>query len=165
MKECKIVETAEAIRQAQLIATVTSSVNALEIIPTDFLPGAVVCDVARPRNIAEETTRVRDDLLVFAGPTLTIPGKHAALGLDIGFPPGETYPCMAETLTLALESWTDDYSLGRYLRMEQVEEIVGLAKQHGFHNAGLRNNDTAITPEQIAGVKERAEARRKKGGP
>src|SRR5690606_35374671 len=54
------------IYDADLILTVSSSVAAI-IHPEHIKPGAVVCDVARPRDVSWRVHEMRDDVLVIEG--------------------------------------------------------------------------------------------------
>src|SRR5207244_11874140 len=64
--------------------------------PEDLRPGAVVCDVARPRNVSRLVYERRDDVLVIDGGVIEIPGE-VDFGFDFGFPPRTTEACVAET--------------------------------------------------------------------
>ncbi|MFO7948691.1 MAG: shikimate dehydrogenase, partial [Armatimonadota bacterium] len=106
-----------ALRKAPLVLTVTSALEA--VVPAgDLLPGAVVCDVARPRDVSKEVAQKRADVLVIEGGVVAVPGD-VDFHFDFGFPPQTAYACMAETMILALEGWTDDYTLGRELEVER----------------------------------------------
>jgi hypothetical protein len=63
---------------------------------------------------------------------------------------------MAETMILALEGRTGDYSLGRDIQIAQVEEISALARKHGFKLAGFRSFERGVTQEQIEHVRRAA---------
>lgn len=151
----------EALETADLIITVTSATEALDINPTWFRPGAVVCDIARPRDIGRMVAVNRPDVFVFEGGILKVPGEHADLGWDFGFPPKTTYACMAETIVLSLEGITSDYSLGKNLDFEKVLEIERLANKHGFELAGFRSFDEELTEQQIDEIRGRAREKRK----
>ncbi len=69
--------------------------------------------------------------------------------MDFGFPPQTAYAFMAETMILALEGWSDDYTLGRELQVERVLDIKRLAEKHGFRLSGLRSFERAVTDETI----------------
>jgi len=142
----------EALHDADLVIAVTSAVDAV-IQPDMLKPGAVVCDVARPRDVSKKVAEARDDVLVIEGGAVAVPGE-VDFHFDFGFPPRTAYACMAETMILALAGRTGDYSLGRDIKIEQVEEIRGLAKEHGFGLAGFRSFERAVTEEQIAKVRE-----------
>ncbi len=149
-----------AIYQADLILTVTSATHAV-IEPQHLRPGAVVCDVARPRDVSLRVAQVRDDILVIEGGMVEVPGP-VDFGFDFGFPPGKSYACMAETMALALEGRYADYSVGKHIDLEQVREIGAIAARHGFRLSGFRSFERAVTGEHIARVRERAAARRRR---
>jgi predicted amino acid dehydrogenase len=148
-----------ALPQADLIVTVTSAVDAV-IEPRHLKPGAVVCDVSRPRDVSVRVAQERDDVLVVEGGVVAVPGD-VDFGLNFGFPPKTSYACMAETIILALEGRYESFSLGKELELAKVKEIGVLAAKHGFTLAGFRSFEKAVTPDQIAGIRERAEARKK----
>ncbi|MDQ0286207.1 putative amino acid dehydrogenase [Desulfofundulus luciae] len=147
----------KALRTAQVIIAVTSAVDTL-IGPEDLLPGAVVCDVSRPRNVSRQVAEQRDDVLVIEGGVVEVPGE-VNFNFNFGFPPGTAYACMSETMILALEKRYENFSLGRDITIEQVEEIRALARKHGFKLAGLRSFERAIDPREIERIRARAESR------
>ncbi|MEW6663445.1 MAG: saccharopine dehydrogenase NADP-binding domain-containing protein [Bacillota bacterium] len=151
----------EAIRRANVIITVTSDGGAV-IEPEDLLPGAVVCDVARPRDVSKKVVETRDDVLVIEGGVVEVPGD-VNFHFNFGFPPKTSYACMAETMMLAMEGRFENFTLGRDLSLEQVEEIQRLAVKHGFKLAGFRSFERAIIPEQIEAIRERAKELKSKG--
>ena len=140
--------------QAELILTVTSAIGAI-IKPEHLKPGAVVLDVARPRDVSRAVAAQRDDVLVIEGGMVEVPGP-VDFHFDFGFPPGKAYACMAETMALALEGRYEDYTLGRDIPIEQIREIEAIASRHGFRLSGLRSFEREVTPEHIARVRERA---------
>jgi len=144
----------KAIADAHLVISVSSSPEAL-IFPEDLLPGAVVCDPARPRDVSAKVAKVRRDVLVVDGGVVATPGD-VDFGFDFGFPPGTAYACMAETMTLALEGRFESYSLGRELEREKVEEISRLAQKHGFRLAGFRAFEKPVLEEEIRAIRENA---------
>jgi predicted amino acid dehydrogenase len=152
----RVCDLGEAVREAMLFITVTSATTELEIDPYLFQPGAVICDIARPRDISRQIAEARDDLLVFEGAILKVPGDDVDLGFKFGFPPGMTYACMAETMVLALEGVTTDYSLGKELELWRVRQIAEWARKHGFTLAGFRSFEHALKEEQIDHIRERA---------
>lgn len=148
----------EAVREADLVLTVTSATTVL-VEPEDLKPGAVVCDVARPRNVSREVYARRDDVLVLDGGVIQIPGE-VNFGFDFGFPPGTSEACMAETMILALEGRYESYTLGGEVSLERVEEIARLARKHGFQLAGFRRFERAIPDEEVERIRQRARLRR-----
>jgi predicted amino acid dehydrogenase len=144
----------EALREADVVITVTSAVDTV-IEPEDLKPGAVVCDVARPRDVSRRVAEVRPDVLVIEGGVVEVPGE-VEFNFDFGFPPKTAYACMAETMILALEGRCENYTLGRELSVEQVEEISRLAAKHGFKLAGFRSFERALTDADIERVRQAA---------
>lgn len=147
-------EVSKSLSEADIVVAVTSSLDFV-VDPLALKPGAVVCDVARPRDVSEEVARLRDDILIVDGGVVDVPGD-VNFNFNFGFPPKTSYACMAETMILALEGKLDDYSLGRDIRIEQVEEITRLAEKHGFKLSGFRSFERAVSDEHIALIRERA---------
>lgn len=148
-------DVSEAVRRAGVVVAVTSAIDAV-VPPEDLQPGAIVCDVARPRNVAASVAQARDDVFVFEGGVISVPGD-VDFGFNFGFPEKTSYACMAETMILALENRYENFSLGRDLDVDRIEEIHRLAKKHGFRLAGLRSFERAVTDEYIARVRENAQ--------
>jgi len=147
------------IAEAQLILTVTSAVHEV-IHPGHLRPGSVVCDVARPRDVSAMVAAVRNDILVIDGGMVDVPGP-VDFHFNFGFPPGKAYACMAETITLALEGRFEDYTLGKDLSRQRVDEIATLAAKHGFRLSGFRSFEREVTEEQIETVRRRARESRR----
>ncbi|AEF93071.1 Shikimate/quinate 5-dehydrogenase [Desulfotomaculum nigrificans CO-1-SRB] len=143
-----------ALRKSDLVVTVTSAMDTI-IEPEDLKPGAVVCDVARPRDVSRRVVEERDDVLVIEGGIVEVPGD-VNFNFNFGFPPKTAYACMAETMILALEGRLESYTLGRDLTLKQVEEMYRLGQKHGFKLAGFRSFEKPITEEEINLIKQRA---------
>lgn len=152
--------TKSALKEADIVIAVTSAVDSI-IEPEDLKPGAIVCDVARPRNVSRSVSEMRDDVLVIEGGVVEVPGD-VDFGLNFGFPPKTAYACMAETMILALERRYENFTLGRDLTVKQIETIEQLARKHGFKIAGFRSFERALTETEIATIKANAIA--KSGG-
>lgn len=150
----------DALREANLILTVTSAVHDI-IRPEHLLPGSVVCDVARPRDVSAMVAAARDDILVIDGGMVDVPGP-VDFHFNFGFPPGKSYACMAETIALALEGRFEDYTLGKNITRAQVDEIARIASRHGFRLSGFRSFEREVTEEQIETVRLRARRRQRK---
>ncbi len=152
-----------AIYDADLILTVTSAVHAV-IEPRHLKPGAVVCDVARPRDVSRQVAEQRDDVLVIEGGMIEVPGP-VDFGFNFGFPPRMSYACMAETMALALEGRYEDYTVGKNITVAQALEIQAIAARHGFRLSGFRSFEAEVKPETISAVRERAARRRRSWSP
>jgi hypothetical protein len=96
---------------------------------------------------------------VIDGGMVDVPGP-VDFHFNFGFPPGKAYACMAETIALALDGKFEDYTLGKHLTRERVEEIARIAKKHGFHLSGFRSFEREVTPEQIEVVRQNAKRAR-----
>lgn len=147
-------DVAAGIRDADIVVTVSSAVDAI-IEPGFIKSGAVVCDVARPRDVSESVAKERNDVLVIEGGLIEVPGD-VNFNFNFGFPPGTAYACMSETMILALEGRYESFTLGRDVSVEQVEEISRLATKHGFKLGGFRSFEKAVSDEQIAQIRKNA---------
>ncbi len=145
----------DSLVSAQLILTVTSSLHDV-IHPENLRPGSVVCDVARPRDVSAMVAAARDDILVIDGGMVDVPGS-VDFHFNFGFPPGKSYACMAETMILALEGRFEDYTVGKDISLQRVNEIAALAGKHGFHLSGFRSFEREVTEEQIEIVRRNAQ--------
>jgi fatty aldehyde-generating acyl-ACP reductase len=155
-------DVALGLRNADIIITVTSAVDAV-ILPEHIKRGAVVCDVARPRDVSVRVARERDDVLVIEGGMVAVPGQMRQPKPDkpdsefsFGFPPGTAYACMSETMMLALEGRYENFTLGKEVSVAQVDEITGIAFKHGFRLAGFRSFEKAVDKEAIARIRRNA---------
>jgi predicted amino acid dehydrogenase len=142
------------LRKADLVLTVTSAVEAV-IQPQHLKSGAVVCDVARPRDVSKAVMEQRDDVLVFEGGLIEVPGP-VDFHFNFGFPPKTSYACMAETIALALDGRYESYTLGKAVTASQVKEIDGIARRHGFQLAGFRSFERAVSGEEIERIRSNA---------
>lgn len=149
--------TKAALRLADIVIAVTSAVDSV-IEPEDLKAGAIVCDVARPRNVSRKVSELRNDVLVIEGGVVEVPGD-VNFGINFGFPQRTAYACMAETMILALEKRYENFTLGRELTVKQVETIEQLARKHGFRLAGFRSFEKAVAPEEIIRIQNNAQAR------
>jgi fatty aldehyde-generating acyl-ACP reductase len=153
-------DVGRAIGGADIVITVTSAADAI-IMPHHLKPGAVVCDVARPRDVSVRVAKEREDVLVIEGGVIEVPGD-VEFGFDFGFPPKMAYACMSETMMLALEERAEDYTIGKHVSVEQAREMSALAAKHGFRLAGFRSFEKEVTPEHIRRVREAAAAQRQR---
>ena len=137
-----------------MILTVTSSIHDV-IRPENLQPGSVVCDVARPRDVSAMVAAVRDDILVIDGGMVDVPGP-VNFHFNFGFPEGKAYACMAETIALALEGRFEDYTVGRDITIERVNDIAEIAGRHGFRMSGFRSFEREVKDQQIEAVRKNA---------
>ncbi|MCD4738964.1 MAG: shikimate dehydrogenase [Anaerolineae bacterium] len=139
------------IREAEVVVTVTSAGGNL-VRPEYLRRGAVVCDVSRPRDVSWQVAQARDDLLVFDGGLVRVPGT-VDFGFNYGLPPDMTFGCVAETMALTFEGRFEDYTLGKDLSLEKVDAIEVLAAKHGFRLAALRSFERQLDDAMIEKVK------------
>ena len=144
-----------ALEQADIVISVTSSIDTV-IEPHHLRSGAVVLDVARPRDVSRRVVQERDDVLVLEGGMVQVPGPELDFGFNFGFPPKMAFACMAEVMILALEGRYESFTLGRDISIEQVEEIEALGAKHGFRLGGFRSFEHAVTDQEIDRVKRAA---------
>ena len=138
------------ISRAHVVISVTNALEPL-IFSRHLKTGAIVCDVARPRDVARQVTEARRDVLVIEGGMVKVPGA-VDFGFDFGFPSGMTYACMAETMTLALEGRYESFTLGKRLDLARVRQIDEIAARHGFQLGGVRNLDQPVTSREFRAV-------------
>ena len=143
---------AEAVRPADIVVAVSSATGVI-VEPGDLKPGAVVTDVARPRNLSRVVMDRRNDVLVLDGGVIQVPGETADMGFDFGFPPKMVEACMAETMILALDGRLENYTLGAQIEVAKVREIHRLADKHGFSLAGFRRFERAIDDIEIERIR------------
>lgn len=133
--------------QADVVVTVTSAESAV-ILPEHLRQGAVVCDVSRPRDVSVRVAQERPDVLCIEGGMVTVPG-NPEFGIYFGFPPGKAYACMSETMMLALEDRRENFTLGKEVSVDQVDEMNRLADKHGFTIDGFRSFEKAVDEATI----------------
>lgn len=151
-------DIAEGIKDADITITATSSAGNI-IMAEHLKPGAVVCDVSLPHDVSRDVQKLRPDVLVIEGGVVRVPGD-VDFNYDFGYPKNVALACMAETMILALEGHFKDYSLGRGIKLNKVEEITKLAKKHGFEIAGLRSYEEFINDKDIEKIKQNARAKK-----
>jgi fatty aldehyde-generating acyl-ACP reductase len=144
-----------ALGDADMVVTVTSAVEAV-IAPSYLKRGAVVCDVARPRDVSVRVARERPDVLVIEGGVVRVPGPDVDFGFDFGFEPGTAYACMSETMMLCLAGRFENFTLGKDVSVEQVRETQRLAQEKGFELAGFRSFERQVGEETIERVRRAA---------
>lgn len=141
-----------AVKNADIvIAAASASQSVVDI--AHFKPGAVVCDIGYPKNIAYAHTD-RQDIFVFSGGICSLPGKFNT-GFDIGLPsPDVLYGCFSEAIVLALEERYENFSWGKgHITQEKMDEILAMAAKHGFTLAPFFWGKRLVTDEEVKAVK------------
>jgi len=135
------------LRRADIVLTVTNAIDT--VLESKHLKrGCVVCDVARPRDVSQQVLEERDDILVIEGGMIKVPGP-VNFNFDFGFPPGMAFACMAETIVLALEGRFENYTLGKSIKLDQVQAMFEMAERHGFEVSGFRRFEQAVSTAMI----------------
>jgi predicted amino acid dehydrogenase len=124
-----------ALARADVVLVATSSDAAL-IEPGDLAPGTLVCDVARPANVAQGDA-ARHGALIFDG-GLVVPPSEVDLGPFRTLPRGLSWGCLGETMLLALAGEDRDFSIGPRLPLADADHVAQLARRHGFRPAPPR---------------------------
>ena len=152
--EVQISTEVAAIRHADVVLAVSSAGGSI-IEPQHLKPGAVVCDVARPRDVSVKVAEARDDVLVIEGGMVEVPGE-VDFHFDFGLPRRMAFACMAEAMALAMEGRYESYTLGKDISVRQVETIDEIAHRHGFRLGGFRSFERAVSDEAIEQIKRKA---------
>jgi len=126
----------EAVRDAEVVIATTSATEAL-ISANDLKSGAIVCDVAIPKNVSQDILKKR--VFIFEGGIIKIPGDVRYIP-PVRFTGDLTYACMAETIILTLERRFESFSLGREILSDKIDEIFTLGQKHGFEIMLLMNS-------------------------
>lgn len=153
-KEVEITTDLGRMREADAVVAVSGAVDAM-IEPEMLKPGAVVCDVARPRDVSASVIKKRNDVLVIDGGVVSVPG-HFYSTFELGLPAGKALACMAETMILSLEERHENYTIGKEITPEKVEEIQKLALKHGFKLGGFRSFEKELSMAKIEEIKQNA---------
>jgi fatty aldehyde-generating acyl-ACP reductase len=153
----------EALRESDLVLAVSAAGKEL-IFPEDLKIGAIICDVARPRDVSKRVVDERNDVLVIEGGVIAVPGP-VNFNFNFGFPDKTAYACMSETMLMALEGTYEPFTLGRDLSVEQVQRIGDIAKKHGFKLAGFRSFEKAVDEVTIMRVRDNAKRKREAVSP
>ncbi|HPF21402.1 MAG TPA: aminotransferase class III-fold pyridoxal phosphate-dependent enzyme [Syntrophomonas sp.] len=132
--------------ECELVIATSNSPEYL-IFADDLQSGAVVCDVARPSDVAP-CVYERDDVLILEGGLVQYPDQ-ISFGPNLGYRDGVSLACLTETVLLALEGECRDFSIGNKLSLETVHFLRNIARQHGFALAGLKMGNHEINDEAI----------------
>jgi len=145
-------DNSAAARNADIIVAAAISPKPL-IRSEDVKPGAVVCDVGYPKNVSKELEK-RSDVFAYSG-GLTAPPFVMEFGFESKLPSPEVlYGCFSESIILAMEGRSENYSTGRGgITVEKMQEIGAAATKHGFRVAPYYSGDRLLTEEQIAGAR------------
>jgi len=132
-------DTQKAIKRADIIINCYNGPSVLFDI-SDIKPGAIVCDAAVFKHIADKA-RKRKDITVIDCGNIKLPLSQK---LSSTMTDHENMICsyMAETMLLTLENKCVNYSLGEQINLDKLEDIANIAVRHGFE-INLPGNGTA----------------------
>ncbi len=137
----------ETLPQCSMIIAASNSPEFL-VYPENLRPGAVVCDVARPADVAPECYEDRNDVLILEGGLVQYPDA-ISFGPNLGYRDGVNVACLTETVLLAMEGDYQDYSIGSKMPLETIEYMRYLGQKHGFGLAGLKMGSKEISDSEI----------------
>lgn len=137
-----------ALAEADIVLVATSSDTVL-VDPTQLRPGTLVCDVARPPNVASADLS-GSGVLVFDG-GLVSPPSAVDLGPFQTLPDNIAWGCLSETMLLALSGETGDFSIGSSLSLTGADRLATLAETHGFEPAAPQWYGTLVTEDELDG--------------
>jgi len=140
-----------------VVATTTDPEGVIDVMR--LKPGCVVLDVARPPDVSQEEAGKRDDVLVIESGEIRVPGGVDWGGLKMGLPKDIAFACLAETILLALMERFENYTIGRELEIEKIEEIGKLALENGFRLSELISFGKMLSDEEIIAIRERARSK------
>jgi len=149
----------DAILDADIILTATSSITTV-IDPMSIKPGAIVCDISIPPNVAKEIALLRDDILVFEGGLAKIPFPEDMKNdiTELFLPMKNIFGCVAETLVLTLENKFESFSIGRgNITEEKIAKIKELANKHGVKLADFFCGYKMLSDRDIDNIRKNAE--------
>jgi hypothetical protein len=133
--ECPVsitTDVAQGVGDARFVVTATSAGRSFLACDT-FMQGAVICDVARPLDVLNKMAGVRDDVLVFEGGLMRLPGNVRFGDQNVlGYPEGVNLACLSESIVLAMEGATRNYSVGNRISYSEALNIYAAALKHGF---------------------------------
>jgi len=119
----------EALSKANIIFSATSSGEIID--PIEVPPWTILLDIAVPGDVKYILPNNANLLYVYGGTfdfreEVTYGGTYGKIFKNNL--PG----CIGETMLLALENYTEDFSLGRELDIDKIEYIGNLGHKHGF---------------------------------
>jgi fatty aldehyde-generating acyl-ACP reductase len=157
-KKCSyeiIRDAKEVIARSDIIICATSSTTKL-FDYLDFKPGAILCDISIPANIAKGIIKHRNDVIAYEGGRGKI-FNYNEIKNDkwrVLFPTNSIYGCLLESLILSFENRIESYSIGRKMISEdKMNEIYNLGLKHGISVADPQCDGYVFTSEDFNRVR------------
>jgi len=128
----RLTDDLNALQDARLILTATISGESF-IQPQHIShEKTVICDVAVPHDVVDEVLKERPNTTILDGGIVKLPDCNENFSIaGIPLQQGRVFACMAETLLMGLEGFTEHGTYGD-ITPEGVELMLGLAARHGF---------------------------------
>ena len=143
-------ELGNAFEKGNIIFAATSTGNIID--PFTLPKGSIVFDIAQPRDVIYRKNS-RDDVLVIDAGTISLPRPTQARYKFSGWGVNDIPSCLGETITLTLENHLDNFSIGRELHLEKIQEIGTLSEKHGFIFDNFRSFSKPIRAENFINTK------------
>jgi predicted amino acid dehydrogenase len=109
-------------------------------------PGTIVVDIGQPWDVIRPP-RHREDLLILDGGVVSLPAT--AQGKLPWFPRNYINACLAESAISALSGGRRTFSLGRDLRVSDIEAVGHLARLKGFSGRHLFSRYRPVAAERV----------------
>lgn len=130
----------EALKEARIVVTAGSGAQMLD--PGEIDKPVIVVDVSFPRNVFAASEK----MLVIDANAIPLPRDLVS---SAGYFPERIPTCLVELILLSFEERKEDFSLGRNLSLERIEEIGALAERHGFVTDLLYSFDKPVDMERL----------------
>ena len=166
-KECESADVefcnnvSEALKKSTIIFSATSSGEIID--PVEIPPWTIFLDIAVPGDVKYILPDNTSLLYVYGG-TFDL-CDEVVYGGTYGQIFRNNFPgCIGETILLAFENVTEDFSIGRELDIAKVELIGSLGHKHGFEVITPYDGFTSlpVSEEIIQGYKIKMEKNRNK---
>lgn len=120
-----------ALQDAALVMTAT--VSGESFIHAEHLSNdkMVICDVSVPPDVSDEVLLERPNATVLNGGIVRLPHNEDFSIAGIPLKRGRVFACMAETLLMGLEGFTEHGTYGD-ITPEGVKRMLAMAEKHGF---------------------------------
>jgi acetylornithine/succinyldiaminopimelate/putrescine aminotransferase/predicted amino acid dehydrogenase len=136
-----------ALARSMVLLTATSTGNCID--QHWLQPGSIVIDVAVPTDVKGQSSE-RPDALMISGGLSRVPASFPRDSMILGFYQGMVPSCLGETMVLALENRAENFSVGRNLSIDHIQEIGTLAQAHGFDFSQLLSFGLPLTESTVA---------------
>jgi fatty aldehyde-generating acyl-ACP reductase len=139
----------EALIESEIVISVTSATGELDINPRLLRRGAIVVDLARPRDFGKHVIKTRsDEVIIIDGGIVRVP-KLIGQSWSFGYEYGYIYACMAETLILMLKGFGKGQAYSIDVTAESVQQLLEWGDELGFVIDGYRCLDIPLSPLRL----------------